>query len=68
MLSYSWYENVGSLPGEFLRHALALDRSAFARDGHIVAIRISTEIGAGADRVELAEERIRTIYEMLGYK
>jgi len=68
VLSYSWYERAGSLPAEVLRHAFALDRSPLARPRHVLAVRLSTQIGyGGADRgrIDEAEARIRLVYERL---
>lgn len=64
-LSYSWYERAGSLPAEWLRHALALDRSPFVRPRHMLALRLSTPVGRGGEQLEEAEARIRLVYERL---
>ena len=65
VLSYSWFERAGSLPAEWLRHALALDRSPLVRPEHMLALRISTALGVGGTRVEEAERRIRRVRDRL---
>jgi len=64
VLSYSWYEPAPSFPNEFLRHALALDRSPFARPETAVAIRLSTTLGKHREDAK-AEARLIRIYERL---
>ncbi len=59
VLSYSWIEGRGSFLGEWFRQAAALDRSPFVRPSHMLAIRLSTPLGAGGTDVEAAEDRIR---------
>ena len=59
VLSYSWIERRGGLPAEWLRHALALDRSFLARPRHMLAIRISTYLGTGSEAELEAEARIQ---------
>jgi exosortase len=59
VLSYSWIERRGDLPTEWLRHALALDRSFLARPRHMLAIRISTSLGSGSEAELEADARIR---------
>ncbi|HKK51023.1 MAG TPA: exosortase/archaeosortase family protein [Myxococcota bacterium] len=65
VLSYSWHERAGSLPEEWLRHALALDRSPLVRPSHMLAVRLSTPIGRGPRRMEEAEGRIERVYARL---
>ncbi len=65
ILSYSWYDRAGSLPTEWLRQAMALDRSPFARREHMLALRISIPFGRGRLPLEQAEERIRTTWMRL---
>ena len=65
VLSYSWYERAGSLATEWLRQAAALDRSPFARDEHMLAIRISAPFGRGRATIDQAEERIRRVWTQL---
>lgn len=62
VLSYSWYERAGSLSEEWVRQAVALDRSPFVRREHVLAIRISVPIGRGEAAIERAEERIRAAW------
>ncbi len=64
-LSYSWYLRAGSVAGEWLRQALALDRSPFERDDHILAVRISVPLVRGETDEEGAEERIRRAWRRL---
>lgn len=65
MLSYSAYLREGSLLGESLRQAAALDRSPFERDEHILAVRVSAPVARGANRMQEAEERIRRAWARL---
>jgi len=61
VLSYSWYEPAPSLVGELFRHALALDRSPFAREQEIVAIRLASRVRNEAEVSEV-EARMRRVY------
>jgi len=65
VLSYSWIERRGSLPGEWFRQAAALDRSPLVRPAHMLAIRLSTTLGPGGSNLREAEERIRRVWERL---
>ena len=64
LLSYSWYEPEPSLPVEFVRHALALDRSPFARSGSTVAVRLSTRLWPRETDAE-AEARLVQVYDRI---
>jgi len=64
-VSYSWYLRAGSLPGEWLRQALALDRSPFERAEHILAVRISVPLVRGETNLDEAEERARRAWRRL---
>jgi len=64
ILSYSWYEPVPGLLVELIRHALALDRSPFARDEEIVAIRLASRVRNEGEVVE-AEARMRRVYDRI---
>jgi exosortase len=65
VVSYSWIEGSGSLPVEWFRKAAALDRSAFVRANHMLAIRLTTDFGPGVPAVDAAEGRIRRVWERL---
>jgi hypothetical protein len=65
VLSYSWIERRGSLVTEWFRQAAALDRSPFVRQGHMLAIRLSTRIGPGTAGLEEAEDRIRRAWDRM---
>jgi exosortase len=65
VISYSWYARSGSLATEWFRQAAALDRSPLVRPRHILAVRISTSVGAQGSRIDDAEQRIRQVYERL---
>ena len=65
VISYSWYERAGSLTAEWLRQAAALDRSPFARDEHMLAIRISAPFGRGRATIDQAEDQIRQVWARL---
>ncbi len=65
LLSYSWIARRGSLPTEWFRQAAALDRSPLVRPGHMLAIRLSTNLGPGGSRIQEAEKRIRQVWERL---
>lgn len=65
VLSYSWYEHAGGLATEWFRQAAALDRSPLVRSRHILAVRLSTNLGSGAEGAERAERRIKRVYERL---
>lgn len=65
VLSYSWTERDRGLAVEFLRHALALDRSPFHRPAHMLAIRISTPVGRSPRALEQAEARVREAWRRL---
>lgn len=72
VLSYSWIEGSGSLPVEWFRKAAALDRSAFVRPAHMLAIRLSTNLGSDAAAAAAGEDRIRRAWarlapELIGY-
>ena len=54
MLVYSWYEGIDSLPYEWIRSALVLDRGPLQRHGRAIFVRVSTPIPA--DGVHAAEE------------
>lgn len=64
-VSYSWYLRAGSLPGEWLRQALALDRSPFERAEHILAVRISVPLVRGETNLQEAEGRARRAWRRL---
>ena len=67
VLSYSGYLRQGSLAGEWLRHAVALDRSPWVRRDHVLAFRISSVIdrkGGTFDETG-AERRIRAAWARL---
>lgn len=68
VLSYSWYLRERGLVTEWLRHALALDRSPWIRDEHVLAIRISTPLQrvGGAFDEAAALGRVRRAWERLG--
>jgi len=66
VLSYSWIGRRGSLPAEWFRQAMALDRSPFVRPEHMLAIRLSTNVArGGGSRIKEAEERIREVWQRL---
>ena len=65
LLSYSWYERNGSFLVEWLRNALAIDRSPFVRDEHVLALRISTPLGPGGTDEEAADARIAEVWHQL---
>ncbi|MBW2426589.1 MAG: exosortase-associated EpsI family protein [Deltaproteobacteria bacterium] len=65
VLSYSWFERDRGLFVEWLRQALAIDRSPLARPRHMLALRLSANLGVGGTGVEAAEARLRQIYERL---
>ncbi|CAM9425495.1 unnamed protein product, partial [Discosporangium mesarthrocarpum] len=64
-LSYSWYLRAGSLPVEWLRQALALERSPFEREEHILAVRISVPLARGETDLKKAEQRARRAWRQL---
>ena len=61
VLSFSWYEPEPNLFVEFVRHALALDRSPFARESAAVAIRLTTRVHHDEKDAD-AEARLRRFY------
>jgi hypothetical protein len=66
VLSYSWIERRGGLSAEWFRQLAALDRSPFARPGHMIAIRLSTSLEPGASSGDFeADERIRQVWQRL---
>jgi exosortase len=65
VVSYSWYARAESLPVEWIRQAAALDRSPFVRPEHILAVRISANLGSHGSQREAVEARIRKVYERL---
>ena len=65
VLSYSWIERRGGFFDEWFRQAAALDRSPFVRPAHMLAIRLTTPLGAGTSGIEAAEERIRRAWRKL---
>jgi exosortase len=65
VLSYSWIERRRSLPVEWFRNALALDRSPLVRPAHMLAIRLSTKLASGALGMAQGEERIRRVWARL---
>ena len=65
VITYSWYLRAGSLAEEWWRQALALDRSPFEREEHILAIRFSAPIPRGETALREAEDRIRRAWERL---
>ena len=66
VLSYSWIERRGGLVNEWFRQAVGLDRSPFARPHRMLAIRLSTQIGATDAERDAAERRIRAAWRRLG--
>lgn len=64
VLSYSWYEPAPSFFGELVRHALALERSPFARGEEILAIRLVSSVRR-YEEIGKAESRMRRLYERL---
>jgi hypothetical protein len=54
MLVYSLYEGIDSLPYEWIRSALVLDRGPLQRHGRAIFVRVSTPIPAAG--VHAAEE------------
>jgi exosortase len=64
LLAYSWYEPRPAMPIEVLRHALALDRSPFARTDETVAVRLATRI-RGKSSPEDAEARLQKVYDRI---
>jgi exosortase len=65
VLSYSWIERRGDVATEWFRQAAALDRSPLARPGHMLAIRLSTNLGTRKSGVLEAEERIHQAWARL---
>lgn len=65
VVSYSWVARSGSLASEWLRHAAALDRSPFAREERMLAIRLSAPFGRGRETAEQVEERLREAWRRL---
>jgi exosortase len=65
MVSYSWIERRQTLFVEWLRHALALDRSVFARPHRMLAIRLSTRIGTNDSQISAGERAIRDVWATL---
>jgi exosortase len=62
VLSYSWFERDRGLLVEWLRQALAVDRSPLARSHHMLALRLSADLGVGGAGVDAAEARLRQVY------
>ena len=71
LLSYSWITRREDLALEWLRQAVALDRSPFVRPAHMLAIRLVTSLGSNnpanhqKGSLEAAEERIRRVWTSL---
>ena len=65
VITYSWYLRAGSLAEEWWRQALALDRSPFEREEHILAVRFSAPIPRGEAGLREAEDRIRRAWKRL---
>ena len=67
VLSYSWIEGRGGPAEEWFRHAVALDRSPFARADPMLAIRLTADVGVegGVRSLAAAEERIRRAWNLL---
>jgi hypothetical protein len=67
VLSYSWIERRGGWLEEWFRQAAALDRSAFVRPAHMLAIRLSTRVDSDGSpgAMAAAESRIRDVWRRL---
>lgn len=64
LLSVSWYEPPPSLARELLVHALAIDRSPFARAETAVAVRMTTRVRGPKDEA-VATARMARIHDRL---
>ena len=64
VISFAWYEPEPGFANEFVRHALALERSPFARPRAAVAIRLATRIERGESERE-AEARLARVYDRI---
>jgi exosortase len=62
-LVYFWSEGAASPGNETLRALLALDRSAWRREGRAVAVRISTPLTGSAERAEARLGEVAALVE-----
>jgi exosortase len=66
VLAYHWYEQDRGLLEESIRSFFALDRSDFARDLPVVAVRLSTPIEEAAESdVRQAHARLKRLHELV---
>ena len=71
VLAYHWYDGDRGLLEESLRSFFGLDRSPFARELPVIAVRLSTPVGEATEanlrqahgRLKRAYERVRTAVE-----